>query len=51
MKKIAIFLLCIGAAIMFSVSISLTIKACSNDDKNNSAPYQSGEEGEWTGNY
>ncbi len=51
MKKIVIALLCVCAVAMFSASIALTIKACSNDDKNNSAPYQSGEDGEWTGNY
>ena len=51
MKKVVIFILCVCAAIMFSLSIALTIQSCSNDDKNNSAPYQSGEDGNWTDNY
>ena len=51
MKKFVIALLCVCAAAMFSVSIALTVKSCANDDKNNSSPYQNGDDGEWTGNY
>ncbi len=50
MKKVVIFILSVCAAIMFSLSIALTVKHCSNEGGNNSSPTY-GDDGEWTDQY